>query len=101
MAGTTQVNYDEMQAIIQSLRAEEEEIQQLLKQTHSKVEHLHGNQWIGQGADRFFGEMEGSVLPAMGRLVRALGVASQVAQQIVNTIHDADEETKGFFANLG
>ena len=101
MAGTTQVNYDEMQAIIQSLRAEEEEIMQLLKQTQGKVEHLHNNQWVGQGADRFFGEMESSVLPAMGRLGHALGTAGRVAQQIINIIHQADEETKGFFGNLG
>jgi hypothetical protein len=45
--------------------------------------------------------MEGTVLPKMGKLVYALNVAGHVAQQIVNTIHQADEETKGFFGNLG
>jgi len=101
MAGTTKVNYDEMQAIIKSLQGEEEEIKMLLSQTKGKVETLHGNQWVGQGADKFFGEMEGTVLPKMGKLVYALNVAGHVAQQIVNTIHQADEETKGFFGNLG
>ncbi len=101
MAGTTQVNYDEMQAIIQSLKAEHDEIMQLLNQTRGKVEALHNNQWIGQGADRFFGEMEQTVLPAMGRLGNALNTAAGVAQQIITIIHQADEETKGFFANLG
>ena len=101
MAGTTKVNYDEMQALIKSLQGEEEEIKMLLSQTKGKVETLHGNQWVGQGADKFFGEMEGTVLPKMGKLVYALNVASHVAQQIVNTIHQADEETKGFFGNLG
>ena len=101
MAGTTKVNYDEMQAIIKSLQGEEEEIKMLLSQTKGKVETLHGNQWVGQGADKFFGEMEGTVLPKMGKLVYALNVAGHVAQQIVNTIHQADEETKGFFGNIG
>jgi WXG100 family type VII secretion target len=101
MAGTTQVNYDDMQNIIKSLRSEEEEINQLLKQTQSKVESLHNNQWIGQGADQFFNEMEQSVLPAMGRLAQALGVGANVAQQIINIIHQADEETKSFFSSLG
>jgi WXG100 family type VII secretion target len=101
MAGTTQVNYDEMQNIIKSLRSEEEEINQLLKQTQSKVESLHNNQWVGQGADQFFNEMEQSVLPAMGRLGQALGVGANVAQQIINIIHQADEETKSFFSSLG
>jgi WXG100 family type VII secretion target len=101
MAGTTQVNYDDMQNIIKSLRSEEEEINQLLKQTQSKVESLHNNQWVGQGADQFFNEMEQSVLPALGRLGQALGVGANVAQQIINTIHQADEETKSFFSSLG
>lgn len=101
MAGTTQINYDEMQAIIKSLQSEEDEIKALLSQTKSKVEALHGNQWVGQGADQFFNEMEGELLPAMGKMAYALGVAQNVAQQIVNTIHQADEDTKGFFANIG
>jgi WXG100 family type VII secretion target len=101
MAGTTQVNYDEMQTIIKSLQSEEEEIMQLMKQTQGKVESLHNNQWIGQGADKFFDEMEQTVLPAMNRLGHALGVGARVAQQILNTIHHADEETKSYFGNLG
>jgi hypothetical protein len=37
----------------------------------------------------------------MGRLVQALDVAGNVAQQIVNSFRQAEEETKGFFSNLG
>lgn len=101
MADTTQVDYEQMQAIIKQLKAEEQEMAQLLKATHSKVESLHGNQWVGQGADKFFNEMEQVVLPAMSRLVHALDVAGNVAQQIVNTFRQAEEETKGYFNNLG
>lgn len=101
MAGTTQVNYDEMQGIIKALQQEEDDIKALLSQTKSKVESLHGNQWVGKGADEFFNEMEGTVLPATNRLVTALNVAGHVAQQIINIIHNADQETKGFFGNLG
>jgi hypothetical protein len=34
-------------------------------------------------------------------MVYALDVAGNVANQIMQTIHQADEETKGFFGNLG
>ncbi len=101
MANIQQVNYDEMQAIIKTLQAEEEELKSLLSATKNKVENLHGNQWVGQGADQFFQEMEGTVLPAMGRLVYALNTAGHVAQQMINTIRQADEGTKSFFSNLG
>ena len=101
MAGTTQVNYDEMNGIIKNLKTEEEEIMNLLKTTKSKVESLHNNQWVGQGADNFFNEMEQTVLPALARLARALGVGSDVATDIMNTIRQADEETQSYFNSLG
>jgi len=101
MANTQQVNYDEMQAIIKQLESEEEEIKALFNQTKSKVESLHGNQWMGEAADKFFNEMEGTVLPKTTKMIYALNVAGQVAKQIINIIHHADEETKGFFASLG
>lgn len=101
MAGTTKLNYDEMAAIIKSLQAEEEEIKALMTTTKSKVEALHGNGWIGLGADKFFHEMEGFTLPRMVKLIYALSIAHHVASQIVQTIRQADEETKGYFGNIG
>lgn len=101
MPGTTQVNYEEMNNIIKTLKSEEDQIMNLIKQTKSKAESLHGGGWIGQGADNFFNEMNSVALPAMGRLARALGVGAQVAQEIVNTIRQADEETQSYFNNLG
>lgn len=101
MANTQQINYDEMQAIIKQLESEEEEIKMLFNQTKSKVESLHGNQWMGEAADKFFAEMEGQVLPKTSKMIYALNVAGHVAKQIMNIIHQADEETKGFFSSLG
>lgn len=101
MANTQQVNYDEMQAIIKQLDNEREEVTSLLNQTKSMVDSLHGNQWVGEAADRFFEEMESELLPRTGKMIYALEVASQVAGQITNLIHQADEETKSYFANLG
>ena len=101
MAGTTQVNYDEMNGIIKTLKAEEDEIMNLLKTTKSKVEGLHDNQWIGQAADNFYNEMEQTVLPAMARLAHALGVGAEAANEIMNIIRQADEETQSYFNGLG
>jgi WXG100 family type VII secretion target len=101
MADTTKLNYDELQGIVKLLQGEEEETKNLMAQTKSKVEALHNNQWIGQGADKFFSEMEGTVLPKTGKMVYGLDVAGNVLTQIMNIIQQADEETKSFFGNLG
>ena len=101
MADATKLNYDELQSIIKSLQGEEEEIKNLMSTTKSKVEALHNNQWIGKGADQFFSAMEGEVLPKTGKMVHALDVAGNVINRIMQTIQQADQETKGFFGNLG
>ena len=100
MARIRKLNYDDMSNIVKMFRSEAQDIDGLLKQTKGKVDSLHNNQWVGQGADKFFGEMEQSVLPAVGRLVGALGHAGDVAQKIADTIRQFDEETKSFFNNL-
>lgn len=94
------VHYDEMSAIVKSFRSEQAEIEALLKQTKGKVESLHNNQWVGQGSEKFFDEMEGQLLPAVQRLARALGFAADTAQKIHEVIHRHDEETKSFFAKF-
>jgi WXG100 family type VII secretion target len=101
MADTTQIDYDQMQNIIKLFRSEQQEILNLLKQTDSKVEGLRGNQWIGKGADQFFNEMKTDVLPAVQKLAEALGAAGEAAQKIVEIFNSADEETKGYFSNIG
>jgi WXG100 family type VII secretion target len=101
MANMHLVNYDDMQVFIKQFQTEEEEIKALFNQTKTKVETLHGNQWIGVAADRFFNEMEGQVLPHTAKLIYALNIAGSVAKQITEIINQADEETKGFFGGIG
>ncbi len=101
MANMHQVNYDDMQAFIKQLQSEEEELKTLFNQTKSKVETLHGNMWVGLAADRFFSEMEGQVLPHTAKLISAVNTAGNVAKQITQIVHQADEETKGFFGSIG
>jgi WXG100 family type VII secretion target len=96
MAKLRKVNYDEMAGIVKNLRSEQAEIDALLKQTKGKVDALHNNQWVGQGSEKFFSEMEGQVLPAVQRLARALGYAGDTADKIHQVIHRHDEECKPF-----
>jgi WXG100 family type VII secretion target len=100
MAKIRKLQYDELSGIVQKFKGEQQEIEALLKQTKGKVESLHNNQWVGEGSDKFFNEMEGQLLPAVQRLGGALGHAGDVAQKIADTIRRFDEETKGFFNNL-
>ena len=101
MADLINVNYDQMKSIIQKMKGQQQEVETLFKQTKSKVDALHANQWIGKGSDQFFNEMEQRVLPGLRRLAAALGTTAEKAQKICDSIRQADESTKSFFAKLG
>lgn len=100
MAERTQCNYDEMAAIVKQFQSESEAINQILNQTRGKAEALHGDQWIGRGANQFQTEMGQLVLPAMGRLVNALQQAAQTANRIAQTYKEAEGEASAAFKTI-
>ena len=100
MADRTELDYNQMQAISKQLTNEADAINQLLNQTKSKVDSLHGHQWVGRGADQFFTEMESLVLPSMTRLVNALQQGASAADKIVQTYHAAEDEAQNKFKTI-
>jgi WXG100 family type VII secretion target len=102
MTGTTQIDYDKINAICKNRRIDADRLLELVKQAEGKFKSLRDQkQWEGQAATKFFHEMEQTVLPALYRLEQALRLTADVAQQIGDTLHRADEETQSFFTNLG
>jgi WXG100 family type VII secretion target len=98
--GTQKVDHEQMQTISKQFQSNGDEMLALLNQTKQKVEALRGNQWQGDAADKFFIEMEQTVLPAFQRLVDSLHQSSQVALKITQTIQQAEAESKSVFSNL-
>jgi WXG100 family type VII secretion target len=100
MAEKTECNYEEMQTIVKQFQSEADAITQLLNQTRGKVQALHGDQWVGRGAEQFNTEMEQLVLPAVQRLVNALHQAANTANRILQTYQEAEEEASNAFKTL-
>jgi WXG100 family type VII secretion target len=101
MAEKSEVNYEQLENMVKRFRTEADAVNQLLTQTRSRVEGLHGTGWIGRGSEQFFGEMEQTILPAMGRLVQALHTASNAADSIAKIYHSAEDQGQGIFKALG
>ena len=99
MANTLfQLNYDQLVAIAKKFKDEGEDIAQLHSTTRQRVRDLH-KEWIGEGADKFFDEMETELLPAVQRLSQALFLSQDMTHEIMKIIQEADEETAGYFKN--
>lgn len=100
MAEKTELNYEQLQGIVKKLQSEADAINQVMNQTKSRVEGLHGNGWIGRGSDQFFGEMEQLVIPSLGRLVHALQAAGSAADNIMKIYRSAEEQGQNIFKSL-
>jgi len=100
MQMTTRVNYDELLPISKKLHDEGEDFAQLLSATRQKMAALR-TEWEGEAADKFFDEMETSLLPAIKKLSQGLIISQEVLHKIMRTIHEADQETGTFFRDGG
>lgn len=100
MADKTEIDYAQMEQIVKKFQKEEADMRQLLQQLNRRADALHGDNWIGKGADKFHQEMEGLVLPSINKLITALDAAGNTAKQILDTYRRAEEEAGGGFKNL-
>ena len=63
----------------------------MLNDVRSATNVLEGGDWMGQGANAFYAEMNGAVLPSLIRLTRALADAQRVTIQISREIKAAED----------
>ena len=96
MTETTIVNYEQILVIIKKFQTEGESIAQLLTKLRRAVHQLKG-EWIGEGSDAFYDEMEMMVLPSLHRLSEALLFSAGAAQDITKLYHNAEEESSRLF----
>ncbi len=85
--------------ILKQFQHENNDVLQLHSVTRQKLQGLRG-EWNGRAAEAFLDEMETRLLPAVQRTARALNTSEGVLRQIMNTIHEADLETAGYFKNF-
>jgi WXG100 family type VII secretion target len=96
MRQKVQLNYDELRTVVKKFRDEGEDVVQMRATMRDRVHDLHKD-WVGEGADKFFREMENDLLPALARLSSALFYAQDVLHKIIKTIQTFDQDTAGYF----
>lgn len=94
MAEHLELNYEGLERIKNAFEQQAQESQNMLRKMSAQVDQLQGGQWIGQGANAFYGEMNEDILPAVQRLVKAMQEASHVVGQIMTEFQNAEEETR-------
>lgn len=97
MSDEIRANYEQLDNIASRLANQSQAIQAMLQKVKGSMSKLENGGWIGQGADAFFKEMNGVVLPASQRLQNVLQEASQVTKTIGQTMKQAEEEASAPF----
>jgi WXG100 family type VII secretion target len=72
-----------------------------LQRVKQQMETLQSGDWVGQGANAFYREMQDEILPALGKLGSALAVGDRVTRQVQQIIEQADEEAARLFRGDG
>ena len=89
-----QAQFDDLKKIAETFNQGADEIQTMTKNLMSCKDTLKNGDWKGKGADQFYNEMDGEVLPTLKRLNEALAQASQITNQVVQTMQQAQDESQ-------
>lgn len=97
MVDEIRADYDQLGQVASRFVNQSQAIEGMLRTLRSRFEKLERGDWVGEGADAFFAEMHGEVLPAITRLITALAEGSQVTKEIGQHMHEAEDQGSAVF----
>ena len=91
-APKVRADFDLLNNIATRFSGESDNITQMQSSITQAMSALEGGDWVGPGATAFYAEMRESVLPAVQRLIAALGEAGTTATKIGRTVKQAETD---------
>jgi WXG100 family type VII secretion target len=95
-----QAKYDELDQLAGMFSSEAGQVGETMGKLKSAIENMR-DKWIGEGAQKFFNEMESEVLPALNKLQTALNDGATKTKQIAGLIHEHEEQASNLFKGGG
>ena len=100
-ANTVRADYEALTQVGQQFSRQTDATRRTLEQLKRNMDVLQRGDWQGQGADKFYEEMNSAVLPSMQRLVNALDSAGHRTQDISRIMQEAEDEAANVLRGLG
>ncbi len=85
-------DYEALKNIARSFSQQADATARSLRSLKGQMDTLQGGDWIGQGANAFYAEMNDQVLPTIQRLHSALQTSADVTQKISQAMKAAEDE---------
>ncbi len=92
MADEIQADYDKLGQVASKFANQAQATSDMTRKVRAAMQKLEQGGWMGRGADSFFKEMNGVVLPALKRMETALQTGSQVSKEISQKMRTAEDE---------
>jgi WXG100 family type VII secretion target len=96
-AETVRSDYDQLKSSASTFKSQAEAIDKMNHDVRSAMDTLVGGDWIGEGARKFYAEMNDSVLPTLKRLHAALDQSARVTTQISQIMKEAEGQASSIF----
>jgi len=90
-------DYDQLKQISSKFSAANSAVAGVNKRLTTAMDQLRKGDWIGQGAKKFYAEMDSDVMPSMKRLEKAMASASKAAADIAKLMKQAEDESSNIF----
>ncbi len=78
----TRADHEQLARIVSTFAGEADAQRAALAQLRSAVERLKQGDWVGQAANRFYGEVDSAIFPALMRLIAALEAAARTTAEV-------------------
>ena len=88
---------DQLKQIQGMFNQESEKVEQTFRDLSGKMDTLQGGDWIGEGANQFYKEMEETIIPHMNALRDALNQAGETTGKIIQDMQDLEDRTSKMF----
>jgi WXG100 family type VII secretion target len=90
-------DYDQLKQISSKFGAANSAVAGVNKKLTSAMDQLKKGDWIGQGAKKFYAEMDSDVMPSMKRLEKAMAEAAKITNQIAKLVKQAEDDSSRLF----
>src|SRR3712207_4153355 len=100
-APTVRADYDQLKAMASSFDQQADAVRRTLAALRQQQDVLQNGDWLGTGAQAFYAEMNGQVVPTLNRLLRALTQAAITTRQINQDMQQAETEAASYFRQNG
>jgi WXG100 family type VII secretion target len=85
-------NYEQLEEISRRFSQQAQVTRAKIQELQAALSTLEGGDWVGEGARKFYAEMQSSVLPSYQRLATALQNASQLTLTLLRLIREAEAD---------